>query len=215
MKHIDLFSGIGGFSLGFEQEGVDPAAFVELDDGCRVILGKHWPAVPAYRDARVDGGFPVSGLVGGWQASRPLRLAELADVRPDWVVVENTQHRWRAWVPELRRRFYEIGYASVCLQVSASEVGAHHERRRAFVIAHANGERLRELSRWWGREGRKVADELAQSWDSAPRGLGADDGLPDWVDRRHALGNAVCPPVARLIARALRENSPTTNERPT
>lgn len=203
--HLDLFSGIGGFSLGFEREGFQPAAFVELDGGCRAVLGHHWPAVPAYRDARIDGGFPVSGLVGSWQEDRPLRLSELADVCPDWVVVENTHHGWRAWVPELRRELLAIGYASLPLRVRASEVGAVHERARAFVIAHVDGKRLWELSRWWRREGRQVAEELARSWDSAPRGLGTDDGLPNWVDRRHALGNAVCPPVAQLIARAIRD----------
>jgi DNA (cytosine-5)-methyltransferase 1 len=204
---LDLFSGIGGFSLGFIEEGFSPGAFVELDEGCRAVLGDKFSRTPAYADARDDSGLPVSGLVGSWQEKRPRRLSELADVRPDWVVVENTAHRWRAWVPQLRLALFNLGYASVCLQVSASEIGACHRRSRAFVIAHSDREQLRELSGWWGREGRKMADELAESWDSAPRGLGTDDGLPNWVERRHALGNAVCPPVAQLIARAIRMTS--------
>lgn len=202
-RHIDLFAGIGGFSLGFEREGFQPAAFVEIDDRCRVVLGHHWPRVPAYRDIGALGGLPVSGLIGSWQADRPLRLEELADVRADWVVVENTGHCWRRWVPELRRALHSIGYASVPLQLRASEVGAVHARNRIFVVAHANSEQLRELSWWWSGPGRKVADELALAWDSAPRGLGTDDGLPDWVHRRHALGNAVVPHAAQLIARAI------------
>jgi DNA (cytosine-5)-methyltransferase 1 len=202
--HLDIFSGIGGFALGFEQEGFAPDAFVEIDSGCRIVLGRHWPEVPIYEDISAYSGLPVSGHLGRGQADRSQRLAELIAVPPDWIVVENTQHRWRAWVPELRRCLYTIGYASVCLQLSAAEVGARHERRRAFVIAHADSEQLWKLSRWWRGPGRQMADELAITWDSAPRGLGADDGLPDWVDRRHALGNAVCPPVAWLIARAIR-----------
>jgi DNA (cytosine-5)-methyltransferase 1 len=146
----------------------------------------------------------VSGLVGSWQESRALRLSELADVRPDWVVVENTHHCWRNWVPELRRELWAYGYASLPLRVRASEVGAVHGRARAFVIAHSDSEQLRELSRWWRGPGRQVADELAVTWDSAPRRLGANDGLSNWVDRRYALGNAVCPPVAQLIAKAIR-----------
>lgn len=214
MKHIDLFSGVGGFSIGFEREGFETVAFCEFDAGCRAVLGRHWPRVPIYADIRDHSGLPVSGLVGSRQAHRPLRLAELVDVRPDWVVVENGQHTWGKWVPELRSRLHAIGYASVPLQVSAAEVGAVHLRRRVFVVAHADSEQLRELSRWWSRQGRQVADELAQSWDSAPRGLGTDDELPDWVDRRHALGNAVVPNAAQLVARAIVSSQFPRNENP-
>lgn len=203
MKHIDAFAGIGGFHLGFEREGIETVAFVEYDAGCRWLLEQRARLIPCWGDVRDVVGVPLSGCVGSWAQSRSVRLTELAGVEPDWVVAENSGHRWKAWVPELRRWLWALGYSSMPVSVRASEVGACHERHRAFVIAHADGEQLRELSRWWRREGRQVADELAQSWDSAPRGLGTDDGLPNWVDRRHALGNAVCPPVAQLIARAI------------
>ena len=207
MKLIEFFAGIGGFSVGFEREGFEPVAYVEIDDGCRAVLGKHRPRVPAYRDARDLCGLPVSGLVGSWQEDRPLRLEELAAVRPDWLVVENVAHTWKRWVPELRSRLFVAGYASVPLQLSAFEVGAKHLRRRVFVVAHADSEQLRKLSRWWCGPGREVAKEFAESWDSAPRRLGADDGLPSWVDRRKQLGNAVCTYAAQLIARAIKVTS--------
>lgn len=202
-RHIDLFSGIGGWALGF---GTTPIAFCEIDAGCRAVLERHWPGVPIYGDIARDSELPVSGLVDRGQASRPLRLAEFFDVRPDWVVVENVHHTWRKWVPELRRELHRLGYASVPLRVRAVEVGACHERARVFLIAHTNGERLRELSRWWSREGRQVADELAGAWDSAPRGLGEDDGLPNWTHRRHALGNAVVVNAVRLVATAIEKS---------
>jgi DNA (cytosine-5)-methyltransferase 1 len=152
----------------------------------------------------ISAGFPcqdlsVAGKRSGLAGSRSSLMFALT-----WVVVENVAHTWRRWVPELRRHLHRYGWASVPLQLSAREVGGRHLRRRVFVVAHANGEQLRELSRWWSREGRQVADELAQSWDSAPRGLGANDGLPDWVDRRKQLGNAVVPHAAQLIARAVK-----------
>jgi DNA (cytosine-5)-methyltransferase 1 len=201
---LDLFSGIGGFALGFDREGFQPLAFCEIDAGCRAVLAKHWPHVPIYADVRDHSGLPVSGLVGSRQADRSHGLAEFFDVRPDWIVVENVAHTWKRWVPELRSRLFVAGYASVPLQLSAFEVGAEHLRRRVFVAAHTNSERLRELSRWWSRQGRQVADELAEPWDSAPRRLGTDDGLPDWVDRRKQLGNAVVPYAAQLIAKAIK-----------
>lgn len=200
MKHIDLFSGIGGFALGF---GTRPIAFCEINAGCRSILERWFPGVPIYRDVTGNSELPVSGLVGSWQADRPHRLAELFDVRPDWIVVENVHHTWRRWVPELRRELHRIGFASVPLRVRAEEVGAVHARARVFVVAHADCERLRELSRWWSGKGRQVANELARSWDSSPRRLGANDGIPGAVDRRHALGNAVVTNAVRLVARAI------------
>lgn len=203
-SHIDLFSGIGGFSIGFEREGFETVAFCEIDARCRAVLGHHWPRVPIYTDVRADGGLPVSGLVGSWQEDRARRLSELVDVRPDWVVVENVHHSWKRWVPELRSQLHAIGYASVPLLVSALDVGARHARRRVYVVAHSNGQQLWKLSWWWQWAGRQVADELAESWDSAPRGLGTNDGLPTWTHRRHGLGNAVVPNAAQLVARAIR-----------
>ncbi|MCE5333932.1 MAG: DNA (cytosine-5-)-methyltransferase [Desulfobacteraceae bacterium] len=55
MRHLDLFSGIGGFALaaswvwGSEHEIV---AFCEIDKYCRSVLGKHWPGAPIIEDIR-------------------------------------------------------------------------------------------------------------------------------------------------------------------
>jgi DNA (cytosine-5)-methyltransferase 1 len=47
---LDLFSGIGGFSLGLERAGLRTVAFCEIDPYCRAVLAKHWPGVPCYDD---------------------------------------------------------------------------------------------------------------------------------------------------------------------
>ena len=49
---LDLFSGIGGFSLGLERCGMRTIAFCEIDPYCRRVLAKHWPGVPIYEDVR-------------------------------------------------------------------------------------------------------------------------------------------------------------------
>ena len=49
---LDLFSGIGGFSLGLERAGMTTVAFCEIDPFCREVLKKHWPDVPCYTDIR-------------------------------------------------------------------------------------------------------------------------------------------------------------------
>ena len=56
MKVLDLFSGIGGFSLGLERAGFETVAFCEIDPFCRKVLKKHWPDVPIHEDiTQLDG----------------------------------------------------------------------------------------------------------------------------------------------------------------
>ncbi len=203
MRVFDFFAGIGGFSLGLERAGMRTVAFCEIDPRCGDVLRRHWPGVPVHRDIRALRGVPVSGLVGCRASDGTDRGPERTGLRPDWIVLENVAHTWRRWVPELRRELWSRGYASLPIRVRASNVGAHHERARVFVVAHADSMLLRELSRWWERQGREVAAQLAQSWDFAPSRLGADDGLPDWVDRRRELGNAVVPQIAEVIGRGI------------
>jgi len=50
MNVLDLFSGIGGFSLGLERAGMRAVAFCEIDPYCQAVLRKHWPDVPLFRD---------------------------------------------------------------------------------------------------------------------------------------------------------------------
>jgi DNA (cytosine-5)-methyltransferase 1 len=194
MKHLDLFSGIGGFSIAANAVGWPTVGLCEIDPFCVRVLR---------RRIDCDRWFSLPGFVDSGKAAGIDRIEELAGLAPDWLVIENVYHTWRRWMPELRRRLYVIGYSSVPLRVRAADVGAVHLRARGWLVAHANSERLRDLSGWWGGSGREVAAELAESRDYSPNGLGGTDGLPDWVDRRKALGNAIVPQCAELIFRGI------------
>jgi DNA (cytosine-5)-methyltransferase 1 len=116
MRVLDLFSGIGGFSLGLERTGgFETVAFCEIEPFPRRVLAKHWPEVPCYDDVRtltasrlaadgvavdvITGGFPCQDLsVAGKQRgmgegtrsglwSEIVRL--VGELRPQFVIVEN------------------------------------------------------------------------------------------------------------------------------
>lgn len=53
LKVLDLFAGIGGFTLGLEKTGLyETVAFCEWDQSCREVLKKHWPDTHCYGDIK-------------------------------------------------------------------------------------------------------------------------------------------------------------------
>lgn len=171
------------------------------------------PSKPGYPLVLV-GGFPcqdlsIAGRGAGLSGKRSGLWKEfkraITCIRPDWVVVENVGHTWRRWVPDVRSELAGLGYASLSLRVRASDLGALHQRARIFIISNADCELLRELSRWWLGPGRQMAKELGQSWDWTPGTTGAYDGLSGRMDRNRAIGNAIVPQIAQIIARGIKE----------
>jgi DNA (cytosine-5)-methyltransferase 1 len=47
---LDLFSGVGGFSLGFERSGFETVAFSEIEPFPCKVLAYRWPDVPNLGD---------------------------------------------------------------------------------------------------------------------------------------------------------------------
>lgn len=69
MKVLDLFSGIGGFSIGLERAGMETIAFCEIDPFCRKVLRKHWPDVPIHEDIKTLAYAPSADARGGERLS--------------------------------------------------------------------------------------------------------------------------------------------------
>jgi len=52
VRHLDLFSGIGGFALAARRVGWKTVGFCEIEPYAQKVLAKHWPGVPIYEDVR-------------------------------------------------------------------------------------------------------------------------------------------------------------------
>jgi DNA (cytosine-5)-methyltransferase 1 len=206
MKHLDLFSGIGGFALAARWMGWETVAFCEIEPFCRKVLAKNFPGVPIHDDIHtldvrelhvdlVTGGFPcqphsVAGSRRGRDDARHLwpqfaRIIE--EARSAWVVVENVPGLRTTAADEVLADLESLGYACWPLVVGAVHAGAPHRRQRVWIVANANAARL-EVRRGVGRDaepqrptaerGRYQPDWLG--WTDAPQPAvrRLDDGLP-------------------------------------
>jgi DNA (cytosine-5)-methyltransferase 1 len=163
---LDLFSGIGGFSLGLERAGMRTIAFCEIERYCRAVLAKRWPDVPCHPDVReltadrlgervdlICGGFPcqdisLAGDGAGLAGKRSGLWSEyhrlINELRPRWAIIEN--------VSALRSRGLDIvlgqlaasGYDAEWYCIPARAVGAPHQRDRIWIVAYPNVARRNE-----------------------------------------------------------------------
>lgn len=162
LRVLDLFSGIGGFSLGLELTGgFKTVAFCEIDPFCRRVLAKHWPGVPIYEDVRtlsadtmardgigvdvICGGFPCqdisragSGLgLDGERSGLWREYARLIrEIRPSLVLVENVSALLDGEMGDVLGDLAAAGYDAEWSTVSACAVGLPHVRQRVFIVAY-------------------------------------------------------------------------------
>lgn len=164
LRVLDLFSGIGGFSLGLEKTGgFETAAFCEIDKAAQRVLKKHWPNVPIFEDVStltakdldgtidvICGGFPcqdisLAGKGAGLAGERSGLWFQfhrlIQEIKPKWVIAENVSALRSRGLDEVLRSLAEIGYDAEWHCIPASAVGAPHQRDRIWILGypHDNG----------------------------------------------------------------------------
>lgn len=164
MTFGSLFTGIGGFDLGFEKAGMECLWQVEIDKSCTQTLNKHWGGVAKYGDIvdvgrsslkRVDvacGGFPcqdvsIAGRRAGLDGERSGLWFEFArvieEMRPEWVVIENvpgllSSNKGRDFAAIIGR-LAELGYGFAWRVLDSKNFGVAQRRRRVFIVGHSGG----------------------------------------------------------------------------
>ncbi|WP_033101641.1 DNA cytosine methyltransferase [Thermoactinomyces daqus] len=167
MRVLDLFSGIGGFSLAAHWAGMETAAFCEIESFCQKVLRKNFPGVPIYNDVRTitkeqlerDGvinGDRTIGLVCGGVPCQPFSVAGkqqginddrhlwpemyriIQELRPPWVLIENVNGFVKLALDLVIDDLENEGYEARTFIIPASAVGAPHRRDRVWVVAHTS-----------------------------------------------------------------------------
>lgn len=165
LRVLDLFSGIGGFSLGLEATGgFEVVAHCEIEPFCQEILHRYWPQVKLYKDIKelnygqletdgliskqgdidlICGGYPcqpfsVAGRKGGEEDPRhlwPEYFRLIRELRPRYAVGENVGGHIRLGLDSVLEDLDSENYTARCFSVEAACIGAPHRRERIFWIA--------------------------------------------------------------------------------
>jgi DNA (cytosine-5)-methyltransferase 1 len=165
LKVLDLFSGLGGFSLGLERTGYfKTIAFCEIDKYCSLILDKHWKGIKIYNDVKkinkeqfdtdripypdiITGGFPcqpfsVAGKQKGTGDDRhlwPEMFRIIKTFKPKFVIGENVKGLINIQdgvvFETVCTDLESEGYEVQAFNIPAAGVGAPHRRERIWILA--------------------------------------------------------------------------------
>ena len=233
---LDLFSGIGGFSLGLERSGgFETVAFCENNPARWPILKKHWPDVPIIQDVKripdglvvdvVAAGFPCQDIslagdgagLAGMRSRLFWRIIRAAGL-VGWpkLLLENVAALLSRGMGTVLGALAQVGYDAQWHCIPASAVGAPHIRDRVWIIADHRSKRgqgvifdkiSRQSAFSWCENVRRPED-LPERSDLYPSKLcGSGNGISPRLD---ACGNSVIPQIVEIIGRAIMRVSDTS-----
>jgi len=218
MNILDLFSGIGGFSLGLERAGMKTVAFCEVDKKCQQVLKKHWPGVPIFDDVStlkgedieetvdvICGGFPcqdisLAGKGAGLEGKRSGLWSEfkrlIEEIKPKYAIIENVSALRGRGLDQVLREISEIGYDAEWHCITAASVGAPHRRDRIWILAYPHNKRLE--GREWNdqRERREVLSSEQQDRNE----IRSEVGRIDRVSTQENVSNTNLPRLERWLS---------------
>jgi DNA (cytosine-5)-methyltransferase 1 len=197
MKHLDLFSGIGGFALAGQMVWGDEyecIGFCDIEQYCQKLLNLRFPGVPIYGDIRtikndqatecdiVTGGFPCqpfshAGKRRGTADDRWLwgeMLRVIKSFQPQWVIAENV----RGLVTISSGLVFQqvcvdleaAGYQAQAFIIPACAKNAPHRRDRVWIVANRTSKRSDNGKHHW--EKRHIQDDQGFSKENQPKRTG-------------------------------------------
>ena len=156
--HVDLCSGIGGFSLGFiAAELSEPVLLCDFDEKVRKLLRVRFPGIPIANDVKeiasdpkrfiherpfiLSSGYPcqpfsASGKRGGEEDPRHIfpHIAEIvAQTRPTYCVFENVYGHISLGLDKVLSQMGSLDYATATFIVPAAGFRPH-KRDRLWII---------------------------------------------------------------------------------
>lgn len=170
IKHLDLFSGIGGFSVAARAvwgERYCNVAHADIEEFSCSIYHRNFPGSICLGDiTKIDwteerfdginlitGGFPCQphSLAGKRKASEDTRdlwsecVRALSNVRPRWALFENVPGLLTSEKGQFFKRVLtdlaEIGYDAEWHRFGAWQLGAPHKRDRIWIVCNPTGTR--------------------------------------------------------------------------
>lgn len=217
MKHLDLFSGVGGFALAAQWAGIETVAFCEIDKFCHKVLNKNFPGIPIHNDIKtlngeayagidlITGGYPcqpfsVAGSQKAQDDSRhlwPEMCRVIAQAKPTWVICENVYGHISLGLDCVLHDMEALGYTCQPFVIPALSTGANHNRDRVFIVAYSASNGRNEVSTAGSNE---AANDNSPRWSEESRNHERRSGLRFGMDWRSGTpwGWGAEPPALRV-----------------
>ena len=186
VRHLDLFSGIGGFALAARWVGIETVQFVEIEPYAQKVLNKNFPDIPIHDNIKtfdatkfrgidiITGGYPCqpfsqAGKRRGEKDDRhlwPEMFRVIREARPNFVLAENVAGHVSMGLDDVLDDLESEGYTTQALIIPACAKDVKHRRDRVWIVA--NSERNSEGSAYRSNCGFSSGGRQKQSvgeWD--------------------------------------------------
>lgn len=204
MRHLDLFSGIGGFALAARWMNWQTVQFVEIDPFCQAVLKKNFKGVPIHGDIKtfdgtnyfervdiISGGFPCqpfskAGKRKGKLDDRflwPEMLRVISEVKPLWIVGENVTGILSMEFEKMLIQMEDQGYRAEVYIIPACAIGATHQRDRVWIVANSSGSGGVQFRKWPTIQNGNRNDQNEEPRRfKQPYGIGGRAESDDWQE---------------------------------